>query len=457
MYNSRKILILTVLSLVVLVTGLTAVSPAAAQTDDVPRLTVLAPTLKIRSGPDASYPAFETLVQGTTTGIIGHNPKTGWWQVVSSFGSPGWVSGNEADVAVNEAAIRQFVAAAPPPAAPATLPLPTAPLTGTGTLVFQTSSGGQIYAVNPDGSNLHYLTNGMDPALSPDGQQVAFIRWDGAEFGALFTINLDGSGERAIMGGTRQAKSPTWSADGQQIIVSFQHGGLRDPDEICKEFDSDDGVRLPGNIAEITKSRRGNDGSLVICYILKEDLQWSLRRVDVATGQFEDLPHDLYSISPTWDPLNPQRVVYDGSRGLVSLDLSQGTNWQMTEEIQDSTPVFSPDGSKIAVTYRQDGQHGDIQVLSSDGSGRMRLTQTSYMDLVQQELTGEAPNSHNNVSPAWSPDGSQIAFFTDRTGQWEIWVMNADGTNQRPLFSPDILTGITFEYNGMNERMLSWR
>ena len=186
-------------------------------------------------------------------------------------------------------------------------------------------------------------------------------------------------------------------------------------------------------------------------------MQWSLRRVDVATGQFEDLPHDLYSISPTWDPLNPQRVVYDGSRGLVSLDLSQGTNWQMTEEIQDSTPVFSPDGSKIAVTYRQDGQHGDIQVLSSDGSGRMRLTQTSYMDLVQQELTGEAPNSHNNVSPAWSPDGSQIAFFTDRTGQWEIWVMNADGTNQRPLFSPDILTGITFEYNGMNERMLSWR
>jgi Tol biopolymer transport system component len=60
-------------------------------------------------------------------------------------------------------------------------------------------------------------------------------------------------------------------------------------------------------------------------------------------------------------------------------------------------------------------------------------------------------------SPTWSPDGSQIAFLTDRTGQWEIWVMNADGSNQRSLLPAGTLDGIALQYNGMDERVLSWR
>jgi hypothetical protein len=58
---------------------------------------------------------------------------------------------------------------------------------------------------------------------------------------------------------------------------------------------------------------------------------------------------------------------------------------------------------------------------------------------------------------AWSPDGSQIAFVTDRQGQWEIWIMNADGSDQRPMFSNGALDGLTLTYNGVDERMLSWR
>src|SRR5512136_3072680 len=54
-----------------------------------------------------------------------------------------------------------------------------------GAIVYQTASGGPIYAINADGTNLHYLTTGMDPALSPDGRQVAFVRWDTAQNGAL--------------------------------------------------------------------------------------------------------------------------------------------------------------------------------------------------------------------------------------------------------------------------------
>jgi sugar lactone lactonase YvrE len=86
-----------------------------------------------------------------------------------------------------------------------------------GVIVFQTTSGGEIYAINADGSNLRYLTTGLDPALSPDGQWVAFTRWDNPQNGALgslWVINIDGTGERVILGDIRQPKSPIWSPDG---------------------------------------------------------------------------------------------------------------------------------------------------------------------------------------------------------------------------------------------------
>jgi Tol biopolymer transport system component len=63
----------------------------------------------------------------------------------------------------------------------------------------------------------------------------------------------------------------------------------------------------------------------------------------------------------------------------------------------------------------------------------------------------------NNVAPAWSPDGSQIAFLTDRTGRWEIWVMNADGSQQRPMFTDQVDDQLDIHYNFVDERVLSWR
>jgi Tol biopolymer transport system component len=72
-------------------------------------------------------------------------------------------------------------------------------------------------------------------------------------------------------------------------------------------------------------------------------------------------------------------------------------------------------------------------------------------------VNGQMPSSYNNAAPTWSPDGSQIAFLSDRNGQWEIWTMNADGGNQQPLVTAEMLDGVTLQYDGMDERVLSWR
>jgi Tol biopolymer transport system component len=77
-------------------------------------------------------------------------------------------------------------------------------------------------------------------------------------------------------------------------------------------------------------------------------------------------------------------------------------------DIVDFEPAWSPDGSKIA--FRRGP---DIYLMNPDGTG-----------LVNWSNYG----STTNGGPSWSPDGTQIAFGSRRVGNWEIYVMNADGT-----------------------------
>jgi Tol biopolymer transport system component len=168
------------------------------------------------------------------------------------------------------------------------------------------------------------------------------------------------------------------------------------------------------------------------------------------------LKHDIHSFSPAWDPADPGRIVYRGDTSLVNLDLNQDRTSTLAGNLGDGWPTFSPDGSKIAVAYKQT-DHWEIHLLNADGSGRVRLTETSPRTMAEQMLRGEKPHLYDNTSPAWSPDGSQIAFATNRSGRWEIWVMNADGSNQHPMFSDAINAQIQLLPQSPDERILSWR
>jgi hypothetical protein len=440
-----------------IITPTVILTASANLTGTAPLVQILSPALNIRQGPGVTYPISATAVASDTFEVIGVDGTGYWLQVKMAGGQPGWIAGQPPYAQLVRGDLKDVLVVSGstlPPVSPAALPVSgpstgavTAPVSVLGErLVFMTSSGGDLYVINIEGTGLRKLTTGViDPVISPDRQQVAFTRWDGAEFGTLYVMNLDGTGERAILGGTRQAKSPTWSPDGQEIILSFQRGGLRDPVVECRRFGSEDDVRVPENAEIVSTKVIGEKDTVEVCFIPKEDLQWGLRRINLVSSKSEDLPTDLYSFNPTWDPQNPWRIIYDGPQGLMQLDVNTGVLQPFTDDLRDTAPVFSPDGQKLALTYKQH-DHWEVYTYELATGARQRLTKPPIL----------ADPQYNSAAPAWSPHGSQIAFLTDRTGRWEIWVMNVDGSNPRPMFPPEVQAQINLNYAGVNERMLNW-
>ena len=84
--------------------------------------------------------------------------------------------------------------------------------------------------------------------------------------------------------------------------------------------------------------------------------------------------------------------------------------------LKAASPTVTPSPcNKIAFTSDQEG-NAEIYVMNADGSNQTRLTDPSAQ----------------NLEPSFSGDGSKIAFTSDRDGFYQIYVMNADGSNQNP-------------------------
>ena len=144
----------------------------------------------------------------------------------------------------------------------------------------------------------------------------------------------------------------------------------------------------------------------------------------------EKLPNfsPVYDTSPVWSPDGTKIAFISNRDYLLSLYVmnADGSNAQLVtnKPLEPSRPAWSPDGRKIAFSAGLSGTFGttkpavDIYVINVDGSGLTKLTDGGV-----------------NGGAAWSPDGKQIAFASNRGAEntSRIWLMNADGSNQRIL------------------------
>jgi len=133
-------------------------------------------------------------------------------------------------------------------------------------------------------------------------------------------------------------------------------------------------------------------------------------------------PSDVEAMSPAWTPDGREAAYMEFPGTLYRHDVRTGTRRVIvpTQEHQNFTPEYSPDGRSIAFSRA-----------TSDGTHV--YTYNLVDDCCLQRLT--VGRLYDNLSPTFSPDGRRIAFVSTRSGIAQIYVMGADGTGQE-LFAP---------------------
>ncbi len=411
--------------------------------------------LNVRSGPGADYDVVAKVNPGARFTALARSGDDAWVQLAlpdTPEGS-GWVSAEYialsapltelplSSVPVAAPGLATPVAPADPPADPPEAAGATSILPGasglSGTLVFMASNGGMIYAYDLQSGALTPLTHGFDPAISPDGGTVAFTR-DGGENG-VYLIDRDGSNQRLIYSGRQRLAAPKWSPDGSEIV--FSRG-----DEVQRCYMLGPGGCIPqeeaGNLV-------GPDGKPIKLDpdTLTTQVSFMLSVLDTNGNGFHDLPTLTSARAADW---NEDGVVYQSNAGLqITSDEPNAQNRLVI--FNNLKPFFhdpdwQPNGGAI-VYQGKEASHWEIFKVNPDGSGKAALTRPSTT------LVKELPS---NVAPAWSPDGASIVFLSNRSeggeaGAWRLWVMDADGTEQRPL---PIDTPITYTFG--DEQVVSW-
>ena len=192
---------------------------------------------------------------------------------------------------------------------------------------------------------------------------------------------------------------------------------------------SPDGTQLA-----FTSNRSGN--AIYNIFLMNADGSNIRSVVENSTNEF----------ASSWSP-DGQKILFQTWRSdetawdiyVVNIDGS-GEKVLINTDREEQLPVWLPDGTQFAYQAGHRGQGTDIYVANADGTGAMRLTDG---------------NGTLHAAPAWSPDGTQIAFESNRhqpptTGtrtslaQYEIYVMNQDGSNMRRLTSSQPLEAVRY-------------
>lgn len=172
-----------------------------------------------------------------------------------------------------------------------------------------------------------------------------------------------------------------------------------------------------------------------------------------------DLAYVNSAIQTIEDILNPpsQEIVFvserDGNKEIYTMRLDGSNQTRLTNNgFSDESPIFAPDGRIIFSSNQEGLTQYHLYVMDSDGNNRERLLGmegrhpttspsgtlafSNNSDIYVWdgvEVTQLTQDSGSNSYPSFSPDGTRLAFISDRNGNPDVFTMDLDGSNQTPM------------------------
>jgi hypothetical protein len=218
---------------------------------------------------------------------------------------------------------------------------------------------------------------GYAPSVSPDGTRIAFGGGSPGDHD-VFVMHADGSDVDNLTDSPGvDDDSPSWSPDGSRIVFHTDRN---------ENFD---------------------------IFVMNAD----------GTGQRPLTSDGAQDKHPEWSP-DGDRIAFESSRDDIDtfnvyVMTSDGGNEEpLTESPEDDgVPVWSPDSRWIAFRSNQGGDGYEVWTMDPQGAGEEQVT---YEDGIVR-------------APAWSPDGGRIVFASGTDEDFDLYVVDAEGGDARPL------------------------
>lgn len=267
---------------------------------------------------------------------------------------------------------------------------------------------GEIFLINSDGTGMVTRGSGFGPAFSPDGKDIAFGFRDTIETSVIYKMKTDGTG-RLQLTDSAQEHGPAWSP------------GLPENAQIAFVSEREDDDYLPGE--DLFSTPR--------LYLM--DINGGEEKKVMTRAQSRTATHIIeQEFAPTWSPDGSQLAFVGHTRSasgssrtniyVVNRDgsaLREVTHFESGALLGADKISWSPDGTKIAFSMTR-----DIHLVSIDGSSApINLNNTTDRD---------------ESDPVFSPGGGRIAYavnqFTDNAKDG-LYIMKADGETPTQILS----------------------
>jgi Tol biopolymer transport system component/formylglycine-generating enzyme required for sulfatase activity/pimeloyl-ACP methyl ester carboxylesterase len=283
------------------------------------------------------------------------------------------------------------------------------------------------------------------PTLSGSGGGVIafFSNRDGND--EIYVMNADGSNQRNLTNHPLSDTDPAWSPDGSQIAFA----STRDRNYEIYVMDADgNNVRRLTDHPDIDAHPTWSPDGSQIAFLSRRDGNVEVYLINVDGSNLQRITFNTYNdFEINWSP-DGKLIALSSEIGefgnIYTIDIEAALhgplkrNQLTATEAVDAFPIWSPDGSRIAFISNREGEENwEIYVMDADGSNQRRLTYSEGLDGIA----------------TWSPDGTQIAFESNRDGDNEIYILNIT----EALQNPEGAEIIQLTHNDINDQQPVWR